>query len=85
MLHESRISPALRARITRLVASGDSWNGHRRGVLFRFSLTRQPTLENHRIAYEAVYRRRRIRGVAGTVFDAIQEIECEIERRTNHP
>ena len=76
------VSPASRAKITREVIQGPDhrWTGNRRGVHMQVALTDQPTLENFRIVYCASFRRHRIKGAAGTVYDALEKIQSDVDK-----
>ena len=70
-----------RGQIVRALAKSGEWHGRRRGVLMRFELSNQPTLDQSRIEWHASVQRKRFAGISGTVFDALQEIERAVVRR----
>lgn len=81
MSQPERISPGLRARILQeLIHGAHAWRGRRRGVKYRFALSAQPDLAGKRIHYRAFFNRHRIEGVAGTLSEAINEIDREVEK-----
>lgn len=76
------VTPASRAKISHAVTSEPRhvWTGIRKGVHMRIALNQQPTLENHRIVWTAIHNHNKHTGTAGTVWDAIAEIEREVAR-----
>jgi hypothetical protein len=74
------VSPRTRGRILREILKGRDVQATGRGIEMHFTLSSQPTLDDKRIEWRARIRRHWYRGKAGSVFDALQEIEREADK-----
>ena len=72
-------SQMARARITHRLHQVKKWKGTRSGVRVEFTLSDQPTLTGDRVMWRARFRGSASwkQGSAGTVWDAIGQIEKE--------
>ena len=76
-------SPHTQSLILSAIAKDGAWSGERNGVHLSLHLSAQPDLEDRRIrwtAYTIGNYRHRIRGQAGTVFEALSQIEHAMRR-----
>lgn len=71
------VTPAARAKISTAIyrTQARTWKGSRGGVAMRFALSDQPNLEGHRIVWSARIRGQWVKGVSGTIQDAVDEIQ----------
>lgn len=73
------VSSRTRGRIVHAIMAGRPAQATRRGIEMHFEVSDQPTLEGDRIAWRARIRRHWYSGKAGTVFDAIDQIERQAD------
>jgi len=74
------VSPRTRGRILREIMKGREVQATGRGIEMHFTLSAQPNFENQRVEWRARIRRHWYHGKAGSVFDALQEIEREADK-----
>lgn len=68
-------TPAARGQVTHQVVNLGKWHGTRKGIAMQFELSKQPSLTGNRIAWRARSNKIWQRGKAGTVWEAIEQIE----------
>jgi hypothetical protein len=76
-------TPHTQSLIILALADHGEWSGTRKGVKMRLRLSAQPDLDDKRItwtAYTVGNWRHRIRGQAGTAFEALSQIEHALRK-----
>lgn len=76
-------TPHTQSLMIAAIAKKGVWAGTRHGIYMRLVLSEQPDLEERRITWTAYTRgnfRHRRRGQAGTVYEALQQIERALRR-----
>lgn len=76
-------SPHTQSLIITAIAKQGAWSGDRKGIHMRLCLSSQSDIYGRRIgwtAYAVGNYRHRIRGQAGTVFEALNQIEHAMRR-----
>jgi hypothetical protein len=69
------VTGTTRGIIVRALKQVNTWTGRRHGIKMVFRMSSQPNLRGERIEWRARIGRVWSSGVAGTVWDAIKEIE----------
>lgn len=75
------LTPAARGQITHQVIESGEWKGTRKGIMMRFHLSKQPSLTGNRIAWHARINKIWTKGKAGTVWEAVEQIERELNAK----